>query len=114
MIIASLSFTALCSSIEGTIITSALSTITEALGGASTYVWVPNGYFLATIVTLPLVAQASDLFGRRWLILGSVALFTLGSGLCGGASSMNMLVGSRVVYVPQISLVSSLALPRIY
>ncbi|KAI1845894.1 hypothetical protein JX266_007981 [Neoarthrinium moseri] len=96
-VVCSLSFTALCSSIEGTIITSALPTITKDLGGGNDFLWVPNGYFLATIVMLPLMAQASNVFGRRWLTLMAVALFTLGSGICGGAYSQAMLVGGRVI-----------------
>ncbi|KAK9415790.1 putative General substrate transporter [Seiridium unicorne] len=96
-IVAALSFTALCSAIEGTIITSALPTITRDLGGGSSFIWVPNAYFLATIVMLPLMAQASNVFGRRILTLGAVALFTLGSGICGGANSQAMLIGGRVV-----------------
>lgn len=96
-IIAALAFTALCSSLEGTIITSALPTITQDLGGGNAFIWVPNAYFLATVVMLPLMAQASNVFGRRWLTLVSVALFTLGSGICGGAYSQAMLIGGRVV-----------------
>lgn len=96
-IIVSLSLTGLLSAIEGTIITSALPTITVALGGGNSYIWVPNAYFLASIATLPLFAQASNIFGRRWLLLSAVALFTLGSGLCGGASSMRMLIAARTV-----------------
>ena len=96
-IVASLAFTALCSSIEGTIITSALPTVTADLGGGSSFIWVPNAYFLATMVMLPLMAQAANVFGRRWLTLLSVALFTLGSGICGGADSPAMLIGGRVV-----------------
>ncbi|KAG8161962.1 hypothetical protein KVR01_007727 [Diaporthe batatas] len=96
-IITALAFTALCSSLEGTIITSALPTITQDLGGGNAFIWVPNAYFLATVVMLPLMAQASNVFGRRWLTLVSVALFTLGSGICGGAYSQAMLIGGRVV-----------------
>ncbi|RFU27338.1 hypothetical protein B7463_g9011, partial [Scytalidium lignicola] len=96
-VVASMAFTALCSSIEGTIITSALPSITKDLGGGNPFIWVPNAYFLATIVILPLMAQASNLFGRRWLTLISVALFALGSGICGGARNQAMLIGGRVV-----------------
>jgi hypothetical protein len=96
-IMASLSLTGLLSAIEGTIITSALPTIINALGGGNLYIWVPNAYFLASIATLPLFAQASDIFGRRWLLLGAVALFILGSGLCGGSNTMGMLIAARTV-----------------
>jgi MFS family permease len=98
-IIIALSLTGLLSTIEGTIVTSALPTITKALGGSNAYIWVPNAYFLASLAILPLLAQASDIFGRRPLLLMAVALFTLGSGLCGGASSMRMLIAARTVYV---------------
>ncbi|RYP12299.1 hypothetical protein DL765_007410 [Monosporascus sp. GIB2] len=96
-IMGSLAMTGLLSAIEGTIITSALPTITQALGGRSFYIWVPSSYFLASIATLPLYAQISDIFGRRWPFLGAVVLFILGSGLCGGSHSMGMLVASRTI-----------------
>ncbi|KAK8074711.1 major facilitator superfamily protein [Apiospora hydei] len=96
-ILATLSFTGLMSAIEGTIITSALPTITDSLGGGDSYVWIPNAFLLAQVAVLPLFAQASNVFGRRNLLLGAVLLFTLGSGLCGGASSMRMLIAARAL-----------------
>lgn len=45
----------------------------------------------------PLYGQLSDLWGRRWVFLSVIATFTLGSGLCGGASSGNMLIAARAV-----------------
>ncbi|KAL6899910.1 MFS general substrate transporter [Trichoderma evansii] len=96
-IILALSITGLMSAIEGTIITSALPTITNALGGGDAYIWVPNAYLLAQVAILPLAGQASNIFGRRNLLLGAVALFTLGGGLSGGASSMEMLIAARTI-----------------
>ena len=98
-IIVALSLTGMLSAIEGTIITSALPTITKSLGGGNSYIWIPNAYFLASIAMLPLSAQLSDIFGRRPMLLIAVGLFSLGSGLCGGASSMPMLIAARTVYV---------------
>jgi MFS family permease len=96
-IIGSLMITGLVSALEGTIITSALPTITESLGGGNAYIWVPNAFLLSSVAVLPLFAQASNIFGRRNLLLGAVATFTLGSGLCGGASSMTMLIVARTI-----------------
>jgi len=96
-IIVSLMITGLVSALEGTIITSALSTITQSLGGGNAYIWVPNAYLLSSVAVLPLFAQASNIFGRRILLLGAVAVFTLGSGLCGGANSMSMLIAARTI-----------------
>jgi MFS family permease len=39
----------------------------------------------------------SDLWGRRWVFLSILAIFTLGSGLCGGASSSQMLIAARAI-----------------
>lgn len=96
-ILASLSITGLLSAIEGTIITSALPTIVADLGGGELYLWIANAFFLASVAILPLYGQASNILGRRWLMLSAVALFTLGSGLSGGASSMKMLIAARTV-----------------
>ena len=96
-ILASLSIAGLLSAIEGTIITSALPTIIADLGGGELYLWVANAFFLSSIATLPLYGQASNILGRRWLMLAAVALFTLGSGLSGGANTMKMLIAARTV-----------------
>lgn len=96
-ILVSLSVTGMLSAVDGTIITSALPTITAALGGGDAYIWVPNAFLLASVAVLPLFAQASNIFGRRGLLLGAVATFMLGSGLAGGASSMTMLIAARTV-----------------
>ena len=85
-IIVYLMVTGLVSALEGTIIISALPTIIEALGGGNSYIWVPKAYLLASVAMLPLLAQASNIFGRRILLLGAVAIFTLDSELCGGGS----------------------------
>jgi len=45
----------------------------------------------------PLYGQLADLWGRRYIMIGATAIFLLGSGLCGGATSMNMLIGARAV-----------------
>lgn len=45
----------------------------------------------------PLYGQLADLWGRRWLMIGAVSIFTLGSGICGGANTSNMLIGGRAI-----------------
>ncbi|EED17267.1 efflux pump antibiotic resistance protein, putative [Talaromyces stipitatus ATCC 10500] len=96
-ILTTLSVTGLLTTIEGTIITNALPTITAALGGGSSSLWIADAYFLASVATLPLYAQMSNIFGRRSMLLASVAIFVLGSGLSGGSSSMAMLIASRTI-----------------
>lgn len=93
----SLAVANLLTSIEGTIITNTLPTIVKELGGGSLYTWVANAFFLTSVSTLPLYGHASDILGRRWLMLFAVAVFMLGSGIAGGASSMGMLIAGRAV-----------------
>lgn len=97
LVLAALSITGFLTTLESTIITSALPTITNTLGGGNQYVWVPNAFMLAFILVLPVFAQVSDIFGRRWPLLAAVAMFLLGSGICGGASSMDMLIAGRAL-----------------
>lgn len=95
-------FAALCilcfiSALDATIITIALPQITESVGGASQYVWIANSFIVATAVLSPLTGQVANAVGRRWPLIGSSALFALGSGISGGAHSTTMIIAGRVV-----------------
>ncbi|KAK8029815.1 MFS general substrate transporter [Apiospora rasikravindrae] len=86
----------LCS-LENTVVVTSLPTIVHQLGLGSSYIWVTNIFFLATSVVQPLTGQLAGLFGRRHVALFVVALYTLGSGLCGGANGPAMLIAGRAV-----------------
>ena len=45
----------------------------------------------------PIYGQLADLWGRRWLTIGAVAIFTVGSGICGGATTVDILIGGRTI-----------------
>ncbi|RYP81406.1 hypothetical protein DL769_001972 [Monosporascus sp. CRB-8-3] len=45
----------------------------------------------------PFIGQLCNVFGRRWVTLSIVAIFILGSGICGGATSGGMLIAGRAV-----------------
>ncbi|PQE08163.1 major Facilitator Superfamily protein [Rutstroemia sp. NJR-2017a BVV2] len=87
----------LLTALEATITSTALPTIVDDLGGADLYVWIVNGFFLAMTAFQPLFGQVADIFGRRWPMLFATAAFVLGCGICGGASSAEMLVAGRVI-----------------
>lgn len=45
----------------------------------------------------PLCGQLANVFGRRWPVIISTAIFVLGSGVCGGAKNMDMLIAGRAI-----------------
>ncbi|KOS17777.1 putative MFS-type transporter [Escovopsis weberi] len=97
LIILTLGITSILVAVDGTIIQTTLPTITDTLGGGTDFIWVSGVFFLAITALQPLYGQLANIFGRRNLLCATVGLFTLGSGICGGASSMNMLIGGRLV-----------------
>ncbi|KAF2138627.1 uncharacterized protein K452DRAFT_256263 [Aplosporella prunicola CBS 121167] len=97
LIIAGLSITGLLVALEATIVSTALPSIIADLGGADSYVWVIMAYFLTMTSFQPLYGQLADIFGRRYLTILAVAIFTLGSGLCGGADNLNMMIAGRAI-----------------
>ncbi|GKZ85569.1 hypothetical protein AnigIFM56816_011537 [Aspergillus niger] len=92
-----LCFAILLAALDTSVLATALPTIVDQLHSGSLYIWTINGYFLAVAAVQPITGQASDLFGRRYPMIISVVLFALGSGLCGGASTTEMLIAARIV-----------------
>jgi MFS transporter, DHA2 family, multidrug resistance protein len=56
--------------------------------------WVITSYLAANAIILPITGWR---FGRRNYFLASIAVFTLASGLCGMATSLNQLILFRVI-----------------
>ncbi|MDO4889010.1 MAG: MDR family MFS transporter [Actinomycetaceae bacterium] len=83
------------SALDQTIVGTALPTIVGELGGASHMAWVITAYTLALTVSMPVYGKLGDLVGRKSLFLVAIALFLIGSALCGTSSSMLELVAFR-------------------
>ncbi|NVN11854.1 MFS transporter, partial [Nguyenibacter vanlangensis] len=76
-----------------TIVNVALPAIRGALGGRlSTLQWVVDAYTLAVASLLVLAGSTADRIGRRRIFLAGIALFCLGSALCGMAPGATALV----------------------
>jgi EmrB/QacA subfamily drug resistance transporter len=59
--------------------------------------WVSSGYLLALAGVIPLTGWAVERFGARTIWMSAVALFLLGSILCGFAWDLPSLIGFRVL-----------------
>ncbi|KAK8058446.1 major facilitator superfamily protein [Apiospora phragmitis] len=97
VIFLALAVTSLLVSGESTVVSTALPSISGNLDAGENYVWFVNAYFLTSTACLPLFGQMADMFGRRGLTLCIVAIFAVGSAICGGATSTAMLIGGRAI-----------------
>ncbi len=83
--------------IDATIVSTAMPTIVAKLGGLELYSWVFSIYMLTSALTTPIFGKLADLFSRRRLMLIGIAIFVVGSTLCGAAQSMEALIFFRAV-----------------
>jgi EmrB/QacA subfamily drug resistance transporter len=72
----------LLSSLDQTIVSTAMPTIVGDLGGVAHQAWITTGYLLASTIVMPIYGKFGDLIGRRNLFLVAIALFTLASLGC--------------------------------
>ncbi|MBM7520467.1 DHA2 family efflux MFS transporter permease subunit [Nocardioides nitrophenolicus] len=59
--------------------------------------WVSTSYLIALAVSLPVCGWLGDRLGTGRLWLGALAAFTVASGLCAAAPSLELLVAARVL-----------------
>ncbi|HUB97377.1 MAG TPA: MFS transporter [Stellaceae bacterium] len=88
---------AFMTAVEATIVATAMPTIVGALGGFELLSWVFTAYLLAQTVTIPIYGRLADLYGRKPILLVGIAIFVLGSVLCGFAWGMPSLIACRAL-----------------
>jgi len=64
--------------------------------GMNEATWAISSYLLANAIVIPMSGWLSRLFGRKRYQIGSIALFTISSFLCGSAWSLESLIFFRV------------------
>lgn len=84
------------SALDQTAVSTALPTIAHDLH-TSDFVWVGSAYALASTAFIPMSGALAQIFGRRPALLTCLILFALGSGVCGGARNMPMLIAGRTI-----------------
>ncbi len=85
------------SSLDQSIVGTAMPTIVGELHGVEHQGWLVTGYLLAISVVMPLYGKFGDLWGRRWPFLVAIGLFTLASAGAGFSQSFGELVAWRFV-----------------
>ncbi|HZW82990.1 MAG TPA: MDR family MFS transporter, partial [Candidatus Deferrimicrobium sp.] len=80
------------SSLDQTIVGTAMPRIIGELGGLDILTWVTTTYLLTSTTVVPIAGKLADLYGRRILYVGGLFTFMIGSALCGLSQSMTQLI----------------------
>ncbi|NMP22929.1 MDR family MFS transporter [Sulfobacillus harzensis] len=83
------------SSMDQTVVSTAMPTIIGDLKGLTLYAWVFTAYMMASSVTVPIYGKMSDVYGRKPFYIFGLIAFMVGSAISGTAHSMMALILSR-------------------
>jgi EmrB/QacA subfamily drug resistance transporter len=109
MIVLVISLGSFMAGLDSTIVNIALPTIGKAFDiSTMTVSWVLNAYLIVLVSLLLFASRLGDIRGFRKLFLTGFAIFTLGSALCGLATSLDILVFSRMLQAVGGAIISAL------
>jgi EmrB/QacA subfamily drug resistance transporter len=97
LLLISLMLAMFVSALNQSVVATATPQMLADLGGFSLLSWVFTVYMLTSTVITPLVGKLSDMFGRKGFLLAGIAVFTVGSALCGVATNMPLLITYRAI-----------------
>ena len=84
--------------LDSTVIATALPTMAKAFGADPVHMNVAlTSYLLSLAVFIPASGWVADRYGARTVFRAAIAVFTIGSVLCGRADSLAFLVVSRIL-----------------
>lgn len=83
--------------LEGTVVTTAMPTITAELGDRALYGWVFSAFLVANAVSVLVCGKLADGLGRKPTFVLGALLFLVGSILSARAHSVPMLIAFRAV-----------------
>ncbi|KIW84041.1 hypothetical protein Z517_03287 [Fonsecaea pedrosoi CBS 271.37] len=83
--------------LDATITATATPVIVHDLGSAVGYTWIGGAYLLANAVGAPIWGQLSDIWGRKMILLGALAIFFASSTVCAAATTMSGMIVGRAL-----------------
>jgi EmrB/QacA subfamily drug resistance transporter len=88
----------LMATLDGSIVNVALPTLRRELQASYAGLeWIVAAYLLVISAGLLTAGRLGDLLGHRRVYVGGLLVFTVGSGLCGVATGLEVLVASRAL-----------------
>ncbi|KAI9367730.1 major facilitator superfamily domain-containing protein [Aspergillus egyptiacus] len=83
--------------LDNTIVANIQPAIIASLDGIEKLAWSGVAFVMASSATVLTWLQIFNLFNIKWMYIFSIAVFMAGSAICGAASSMDILIGGRVI-----------------
>lgn len=71
--------------------------VIKVFGHASQIAWIGAGFPLGSVCVILILGTLLNMFNMKWVYVGAVVLFEVGSALCGGAPTMSALIVGRVL-----------------
>lgn len=97
LILLALCLATFLNALDVTIVTTALPTISEYFQSVAGYTWIGSTYLLAVAATTIIWGKASDVFGRKVVLLVANLVFFVGSLIAALSVNMTMLLVARAI-----------------
>lgn len=98
LVTVSIAFGSLMAAIDSSIVNVALPQMRGAVGATIEEItWISTSYIVAMVLVMPLTGFLGSFFGQKRVYVASLALFVIGSALCGLARSLPLLVLCRTI-----------------
>ena len=97
LVLASIMAAVFTIAVEATIVSTAMPQIVSQLGDLHLYTWVFSSFLLTQTATTVVFGKMADTYGRRPVLLVGIAVFLVGSLLCGFSWSMGSLIAFRLL-----------------
>ncbi|KIV78950.1 hypothetical protein PV11_06548 [Exophiala sideris] len=79
------------------IIATAIPSITDEFHSIEDIGWYGSAYMLTAAIFNPLSGRIYQLYPTKWVFLGSLVIFEVGSALCGAAPSSSAFIAGRAI-----------------
>jgi len=83
--------------LDQTVVATSIRVIADDLQGFSLQAWATTAFLITSTIATPLYGKLSDIYGRKPFFLFAIAVFIVGSALCGLAQSMYQLAIFRAI-----------------
>jgi len=97
LIYTSLVLSLVMSSLDITIISTALPRISSEFHAYESFTWIITAYMLTNTAIQPMFGKFADIFGRKFMIVLTLSLFVVSSFICGAAPNIGVLILGRAI-----------------